>query len=77
MAAEDPNNDNKNAAYTWARYSQVAFIIPGAVVAGLLIGALIDKWLHTHWVYIAGVIFGAIVGFIQLVRMLTSVSDKN
>jgi F0F1-type ATP synthase assembly protein I len=73
----DKNKDEQNAAYTWARYSQVAFIIPGAVVAGLIIGALLDKWLHTHWIYIAGVIFGAIVGFIQLVRMLTSVSDKN
>ena len=71
------DDDKKSAAYTWARYSGVAFIIPGAVVAGLLIGALIDKWAHTHWVYIAGVIFGAVVGFIQLVRMLTAASDKN
>jgi F0F1-type ATP synthase assembly protein I len=73
----DQGKDEKNPAYSWARYSQVAFIIPGAVVAGLIIGALLDRWLHMHWIYIAGVIFGAIVGFIQLVRMLTSVSDKN
>ena len=70
-------DDKDNPAYAWARYSQVAFIIPGAVVAGLILGALIDRWLHTHWVYIAGVIVGAVVGFIQLVRMLTSVSDKS
>jgi F0F1-type ATP synthase assembly protein I len=75
--AVDNNDDKKSASYTVARYSQVAFIVPGGVVAGLLIGALIDKWLHTHWVYIAGVIFGAIVGFIQLVRTVTSASDKN
>lgn len=71
------NDKDKNAAYTWARYSQVAFIVPAGVVAGLILGGLIDKGLHTHWVYIAGVIVGAIVGFIQLVRMLTSVSDKD
>lgn len=71
------DDDKKNGAYAWARYSQVAFIVPGAVVAGLIIGALLDKWLHTHWVYIAGVIFGAVVGFIQLVRTVTSASDKN
>lgn len=70
-------DEDKKPAQDWARYSQVAFIIPGAVVAGLLIGALIDKWLHTHWVYIAGVIVGAVLGFVQLIRMLTSVSDKN
>ena len=73
-----PNEDDKKgAANDWARYSQVAFIIPGAVVAGLILGALIDKWLHTHWVYIAGVIVGAVVGFVQLIRTLTTVSDKN
>ncbi|WP_041855509.1 AtpZ/AtpI family protein [Candidatus Korobacter versatilis] len=72
--AED---DNRKAAYTWARYSQIAFIIPGAVVAGLILGALVDKWLHTHWAYIAGVIVGAVGGFIQLVRTLTSASDKD
>ena len=71
------DDKDKSTSYTWARYSQVAFIIPGAVVAGLILGGLIDKGLHTHWVYIAGVIFGAIVGFIQLVRMLTSASDKD
>ncbi len=71
------NDDKKSASYTFARYSQVAFIVPGGVVAGLILGALIDRWLHTHWVYIAGVIVGAIIGFVQLVRMLTSVSDKN
>lgn len=76
MAADD-GNEKQSASYTWARYSQVAFIIPGAVVAGLILGGLLDRWLHTHWIYIAGVIFGAIIGFVQLVRMLTSVSDKN
>jgi F0F1-type ATP synthase assembly protein I len=69
-------DDDKNASYSWARYSQVAFIVPGGVVAGLILGALIDKWLHTHWVYIAGVIVGAVIGFVQLVRTLTSVSDR-
>jgi F0F1-type ATP synthase assembly protein I len=71
------DKDSKSAPNDWARYSQVAFIIPGAVVAGLIVGALIDKWLHTHWVYIAGVIVGAVAGFIQLIRTLTSASDKN
>ena len=70
------DEDKKSASYTWARYSQVAFIVPGGVVAGLILGALIDKWLHTHWVYIAGVIVGAVIGFVQLVRTLTQVSDR-
>ena len=75
--APDSEDDQKSATYTFARYSQIAFIVPGGIVAGFILGGLIDKGMHTHWVYIAGVIFGAIVGFIQLVRMLTSASDKN
>jgi len=71
------DDEKRSAGYTWARYSGVAFIVPSTVVVGMLLGALIDKWAHTHWVYIAGVIFGAVVGFIQLLRMLTHMSDKN
>ncbi|HEY3929764.1 MAG TPA: AtpZ/AtpI family protein [Candidatus Koribacter sp.] len=71
------DDEKKSVMYTWAKYSGVAFVIPSTVVVGLLLGALIDKWAHTHWVYIAGVIFGAVVGFIQLIRMLTDASDKN
>lgn len=75
--APDSEDEKKSAAYTFARYSQIAFIVPGGIVAGFILGGLIDKGLHTHWVFIAGVIVGAVLGFIQLVRMLTSASDKN
>jgi ATP synthase protein I len=71
------DDENKKAAQDWARYSQVAFIVPGSVVAGLILGALVDKWLHTDWVYVAGIIVGAVLGFVQLIRMVTSMSDKN
>ena len=53
-----------------ARYSEIGFIVPAAVILGLIVGRLIDRWLGTNWIYIAGVIFGAIVGFIQLIRMV-------
>jgi len=56
---------------TLARYSEIGFIIPAGVIAGLVMGKLVDHWLGTKWVYIAGLIFGAIVGFIQLIRMVT------
>ncbi len=56
---------------TLMRYSEIGFIIPAGVIVGLLMGKLVDHWLGTKWAYIAGVIFGAIVGFIQLIRMVT------
>lgn len=63
-----------NAAVLWARYSHLAFIIPASVVIGLLLGKLLDYWLHTHWLYIGGVILGAIAGFYDVIR--TVLRDK-
>jgi F0F1-type ATP synthase assembly protein I len=55
-----------------ARYSEIGFIIPAAVVLGFFLGKLLDYWLQTHWIYLAGLIFGAIVGFVQMIRMATA-----
>jgi len=59
-----------SAAVLWARYSQIAFIIPAAVVVGLLVGKLLDYWFHTRWLFLIGVIVGAVIGFVDLIRML-------
>lgn len=76
---DDPNRPAKpNALVTAARYSEIGFIIPAAVFLGYGLGWLLDRWLHTHWLFIAGVIFGAVVGFAQMIRMVTHLSsDKN
>lgn len=58
-----------------ARYSEMGFIIPAAVLLGFLAGKLADYWLHTRWGYLVGVIFGAVAGFVQMIRMATSAPD--
>jgi len=68
--ADDPNR-KENPAVVWARYSQIAFILPAAVVVGLLLGKLLDYWLHTHWIFLAGIIIGAIAGFVDIIRTVT------
>ena len=65
------DKSSDNPAVIWARYSEIAFIIPAAVVVGLLIGKLLDYWLHTHWLFLGGIILGAVVGFVQMIRMVT------
>jgi ATP synthase protein I len=50
------------------RLTQIAFVLPAAVVIGWGLGALLDKWLHQHWIYIVGLIFGAIAGMVETVR---------
>jgi F0F1-type ATP synthase assembly protein I len=67
---QDDRKTFQSAAIAWARYSEIAFIIPAAVVVGLLLGKLGDYLFHTHWLTITGIIFGAVVGFIQLIRMV-------
>jgi F0F1-type ATP synthase assembly protein I len=66
-----------NALVSAARYSEIGFIIPAAVFLGYVLGRLGDYWLHTHWLYLAGVIFGAVVGFVQMIRSAAALSrDK-
>ncbi|HEY1731509.1 MAG TPA: AtpZ/AtpI family protein [Terriglobales bacterium] len=67
MADEKPDR-SQNAAVIWARYSQIAFVIPAAVVIGLFLGKLLDYWLHTHWLFLVGIIVGAVAGFVDVIR---------
>ncbi len=54
----------KNVLVQLANYSQLAFIFPAATVVGWLIGAGLDRWLHTSWLYLAGLILGIVAGFV-------------
>jgi ATP synthase protein I len=66
---EDRNSDQKKSAWLQlARYSQLAFIFPAALVVGWLIGAALDRWLHTTWIYLAGILLGIAAGFVELIR---------
>jgi F0F1-type ATP synthase assembly protein I len=60
-----------------ANYSQLAFTLPAATVAGWLIGLALDHWLHTTWLYLAGLILGIVAGFVELIRTVTSSDSKN
>lgn len=75
---EDPKRAPKpNALVSAARYSEIGFIIPAAVFLGYVLGRLADYWFHKHWFYLAGVIFGAVAGFIQMIRSASALSrDK-
>ena len=77
MNSPDPDPP-KNAWASIARYSEIGFIIPAAVLLGFFLGKLLDYWLHTRWLYLGGLIFGAVVGFVQMIRMATdSFKDKS
>jgi F0F1-type ATP synthase assembly protein I len=74
MTSADPNPENRDSGQRenfWvqvSRYSQVALTLPAALVVGWLIGAALDRWLHTTWLYLAGILLGIAAGFVELIR---------
>jgi F0F1-type ATP synthase assembly protein I len=71
MPSPGENPESKSVWVQLARYSQLAFIFPAATVAGWLIGVALDRWLHTTWLYLLGLILGIVAGFVELVRMVS------
>ncbi len=65
----DPPRSRKDPPVSLARYSEMGFIIPAAILLGFFLGKLADYWLHTKWLYLVGLLFGAIVGFWRMIRM--------
>jgi F0F1-type ATP synthase assembly protein I len=55
----------------------MGFIIPAAILLGFFLGKLADYWLHTKWLYLVGLLFGAVVGFWQMIRMAVSAFKKD
>ena len=48
------------------------FTLVTAVVAFLVIGWLLDRWLKTApWLLVAGIVVGTVVGFYQFVRIMS------
>jgi F0F1-type ATP synthase assembly protein I len=75
--SDDDSPRKKSMLVQLANYSQLAFIFPAATVAGWLIGLALDHWLHTTWLYLAGLILGIVAGFVELIRTVTSDSNNS
>ncbi len=70
MSTDDQKNDQskKTPWVQMANYAQLAIVFPATTLIGWLIGTAFDRWLHTSWLYIVGLIVGIIAGFVELVR---------
>jgi len=66
--ADTPDPDKRSFWISFARYSQLAFLLPAATATGWIIGVLLDRWLHTTWLYLAGLLLGIVAGFVELIR---------
>jgi len=73
---DDRNSEKRSFLVLVARYSGLALALPASTFVGWVIGALLDKWLHTTWLYLAGLVLGIIAGFVQLIRAVTGPESK-
>jgi ATP synthase protein I len=48
---------------------QIALVLPIAVFLGWGLGAALDHWLHTGWIFLGGIGLGAAAGFFQMFRI--------
>ena len=58
-------------------YTSLAFMLPAATLVGYIIGYLLDRAFHTHFLYIPFLILGIAAGFVQLVRQLVQDTRNN
>ncbi|MDR3735947.1 MAG: AtpZ/AtpI family protein [Acidobacteriaceae bacterium] len=56
---------------------QLAIIMPAACVIGWFGGSLLDRWLHTNWIYVAGIVVGAVAGFVHIYRVAAGYMRKS
>jgi len=72
----DKNPKEENLLRQIGRYSNLAFVLPAAIVAGLVIGHLLDRWLGKTWITLAGLFVGCIAGFAELIRGIIQSSKE-
>lgn len=68
---------NDNIWVQVSRYSSLAFILPASTFVGYLIGYLLDRLFHTHFLYIVFLLLGIVAGFVQLLRELDIATKKD
>jgi F0F1-type ATP synthase assembly protein I len=69
LTPDDHSSDKKKNPWVQVgRYSQLAFMLPAATVAGWLLGSALDRWLHTSWISVVGLFLGIAAGMIELIR---------
>ena len=70
-AGDDKEETNRKTGIAYA----AAFSLFAAVVSGLIIGWLLDRWLGTKpWLLVAGVVLGSIAGFYEFIRSTSKLS---
>ena len=61
-----------DGSLTWlGKYLSLALTLPASVVAGYILGAVVDHWLHWPILRAAGILLGMAAGLMQIIRELS------
>ena len=72
MSEDDQEEINRKSGVAYA----AAVSLFAAVVAGLIIGWLMDRWLGTRpWLLVIGLVLGAAAGFYEFIRATSKLSQ--
>ena len=67
--AQTPEDDREEVNRKSGVAYAAAFSLFAAVVSGMIVGWLLDRWLGTKpWLLVAGVVLGAAAGFYEFIR---------
>jgi ATP synthase protein I len=70
-----PDNDKEEINRKSGLAYAAALSLFAAVVAGLIVGWLLDRWLGTKpWLLVTGLVLGAAAGFYEFIRATIKIS---
>ena len=58
-----------------APWFDLAFLIPAGILLGYFVGWLIARGVHAEWPKLAGVVLGAVIGFVGMIRKAVKMSQ--
>ncbi len=69
MAENDEQETTRKSGVAYVAGLSIFF----SVLGFMGVGWLLDRWLGTSWLMLAGIILGAAIGLFQFVRMISAI----
>jgi F0F1-type ATP synthase assembly protein I len=63
--------ENQKSLIWLSKYLSLAFTLPASVLAGYILGAVVDHWLHLPILRAVGILLGMVAGMVQIIREIS------
>lgn len=63
--------ENQKSLIWLSKYLSLAFTLPASVLAGYILGAVVDRWLHLPILRAVGILLGMVAGMVQIIREIS------